>query len=427
MKGKRLFSVVLCFGLLTAFAIPLVNAADKEQAKAQKERLGKLLFFDTNLSTPEGQSCASCHAPETGFTGIDPKINEGGSVYEGAAKGRFGNRKPPASSYGGDSPVLHYDKQEKVWIGGMFWDGRATGAKLKDPLAEQAQGPFLNPLEQNIPDEKTLCLKVQKANYAPLFEEVWGKGSFNCDNNAAAVYAQIGWSIAAYERSAEVNPFSSKFDYWLRNKVELSAKEKKGLKLFNGKGKCAECHLSAKRNKTEHPLFTDFTYDNLGIPKNPQNPYYAMPAQWNPDGKSYVDQGLGGFLKEAGYQPKQYKSELGKFKVPTLRNVDKRPSPELTKAYGHNGYFKSLKEIVHFYNTRDVLGKCETIKEPRPAVNCWPEPEVKANINKKELGNLRLSEEEEDAIVAFMQTLSDNYAAESQQSNTSHKKGSLSK
>ena len=412
MKGIWIVSFLLCFGLLTVFDVRAVNGADKEQIKAQKEKLGKLLFFDQNLSAPKGQSCATCHAQEAGFTGIDPKINEGGSVYEGAAKGRFGNRKPPASSYAGDSPVLHYDKKERVWVGGMFWDGRATGDKLKDPLAEQAKGPFLNPLEQNIPDEKTLCLMVQNAHYASLFEEVWGKGSLDCDKNAAAVYDQVGKSVAAYERSAEANPFSSKFDYWLRKKVELSAEEKKGLKLFNGKGKCSECHLSSKRKKGDHPLFTDFTYDNLGIPKNLQNPYYTMAGQWNPDGKDYVDYGLGGFLREAGYQPRQYKQELGKFKVPTLRNVDKRPSPDLTKAYGHNGYFKSLKEVVHFYNTRDVLGKCETMKEPRPGVNCWPEPEVRTNLNKEELGNLRLTNEEEDAIVAFLRTLSDGYVPE---------------
>lgn len=409
MKGKEIFSVAVCLGLLTVAAISPALAVDKDQIKAQKEKLGKVLFFDSTLSMPEGQSCASCHAPEAGFTGIDPRINEGGSVYEGAAKGRFGNRKPPASSYGGDSPVLYYDKKEKVWVGGMFWDGRATGEKLKDPLAEQAKGPFLNALEHNIPDEKALCLKVRNSNYTALFEEVWGKGSLDCDKNSAAVYDQIGKSIAAYERSAETNPFSSKFDYWLRKKVELSAKEKKGLKLFNGKGKCSECHPSAKGKKGGHPLFTDFTYDNLGIPKNPQNPFYTMPGQWNPQGKTYVDYGLGGFLKEAGYQPRQYTPELGKFKVPTLRNVDRRPSPDLTKAYGHNGYFKSLREIVHFYNTRDVLGKCETIKEPRPGVNCWPEPEVKENLNKDELGNLKLTDEEEDAIVAFMQTLTDGY------------------
>jgi len=153
-------------------------------------------LFDTKLSSPEGQSCAVCHDPEVGFTGPDAEINKAGAVYEGAAKGRFGNRKPPTSSYGGDSPVLHFDKREKVWVGGMFWDGRATGKQLKDALAEQAQGPFLNPLEQNIPDSRTICIMVKNASYASLFEQVWGKGSLDCSNNVSSTYDRIARSIA---------------------------------------------------------------------------------------------------------------------------------------------------------------------------------------------------------------------------------------
>ncbi|MFZ2198027.1 MAG: hypothetical protein WAV13_09865, partial [Thermodesulfovibrionales bacterium] len=112
------------------------------------------------------------------------------------------------------------------------------------------------------------------------------------------------------------------------------------------------------------------------------------------------------------YKPAQYGPEMGKFKVPTLRNVDKRPSQGLVKAFGHNGYFKGLKEIVHFYNTRDVLGRCGKINDPEPGLNCWPEPEVSSNLNKEELGKLRLTDQEEDAIVAFLRTLSDGYVIE---------------
>jgi cytochrome c peroxidase len=397
--------------MVIVFCLSSPLDAVEKSSMSPKEQLGKLLFFDTKLSVPEGQSCAACHAPEVGFTGSDEEINKSGSVYEGAAKGRFGNRKPPSSSYCGDSPVLHFDRKEKVWVGGMFWDGRATGKKLKDPLAEQAQGPFLNPLEQNIPDSKTICIKIKEAPYASLFEEVWGKGSLDCDN-VSATYDRIARSIAAYERSKEANPFSSKYDYWLSKKVKLSAEEMRGLKLFEGKGKCAECHPNRKGPKGALPLFTDFTYDNLGIPKNPKNPFYGMPAEWNPEGSAFVDPGLGGYLKEAGYKPAQYGAEMGKFKVPTLRNVDKRPAQGLVKAFGHNGYFKDLKEIVHFYNTRDVLGMCGKISDPEPGVNCWPEPEVTTNLNREELGKLGLTDQEENAIVAFLRTLSDGYVIE---------------
>jgi len=396
--------------ITATFCLSGTSLASETISMSPKEQLGKHLFFDAKLSVPEGQSCASCHAPEAGFTGPHQEVNMAGAVYEGATKGRFGNRKPPTSSYGGDSPNLRFEKKEKTWVGGMFWDGRATGKRLKDPLAEQAQGPFLNSLEQNIPDAKTLCTKIKASTYAPLFVQVWGKGSLDCENNVPGTFERIGKSIAAYERAKEANPFNSKFDYWLRKKVKLTDQELQGLKLFEGKGKCAECHPSKRGPKGTPPLFTDFTYDNLGIPKNMKNPFYSMPVQWNPEGAAFVDTGLGGYLKDARYKPSQYEPEMGKFKVPTLRNVDKRPSPGFVKAFGHNGYFKSLKEIVHFYNTRDVLGRCGKISDPKPGENCWPEPEVPANLNREELGNLGLTEKEEEAILAFLGTLSDGYS-----------------
>jgi len=136
--------------ILVSVFLPESSPAADNAALSPREQLGKHLFFDTRLSVPEGQSCAACHGAEVGFTGPDGEINRAGAVYEGAVKERFGNRKPPASSYGGKSPVLHFDRKEKAWVGGMFWDGRATGKRMKDPLAEQAQGPFLNPLEQNL-------------------------------------------------------------------------------------------------------------------------------------------------------------------------------------------------------------------------------------------------------------------------------------
>lgn len=144
------------------------------------------------------------------------------------------------------------------------------------------------------------------------------------------------------------------------------------------------------------PLFTDFTYDNLGTPENRDNPFYKMSKEWNPAGRDFVDKGLGGFLETTRKYKKFAKENYGKHKVPTLRNVDLRPSDNFVKVYMHNGVFKSLKEVVHFYNTRDK-------KEAN-----WPAPEIKENINKDELGDLKLSPQEEDAIVAFMKTLSDH-------------------
>jgi cytochrome c peroxidase len=348
-----------------------------------REQLGKNLFFDSDLSNPPGQACAVCHGPQVGWTGPDQSINAGGAVYEGAVPGRFGNRKPPASAYAGDSPILHYDEAAGGWVGGMFWNGRATGQTLGDPLAEQAQGPFLNPLEQNNDSPQAVIDKVLASTYRGLFLRLCPD-----TNNAARRYDCIGRSIAAYERSAQVSQFTSKYDYWLKGRAKLTGQEQQGMELFTGKAKCASCHVP--------PNFTDFTYDNLGVPKNPSNPFYNEP-EWNPDGANWVDAGLGGFLKEAGHEPSVYQAEWGKQKVPTLRNVDLRPFKKFVKAYGHNGYFKSLEDIVHFYNTRDV-----------PSAG-WPPPEVVDNVNKTEVGHLRLSRGEELAIVAFLKTLSDGY------------------
>ena len=154
-------------------------------------------------------------------------------------------------------------------MGGMFWDGRATGDTLGDPLAEQAQGPFLNPLEHGILNAADLVKRVCAARYGPTFRAVWGKEA--CTGKVDLDYARIGWSIAAFERSREFSPFSSKYDAVLAGKAQLSAQEASGLALFNGPGRCTKCHTAAPGPKGEPPLFTDFTYDNLGVPRNPLN------------------------------------------------------------------------------------------------------------------------------------------------------------
>jgi cytochrome c peroxidase len=395
---KNVFKLLLVCSALLMMISSLGLSRPDNPTITPLEELGKALFFDENLSTPPGQSCATCHAPETGFTGPDSDINAGQSIYPGAIHTRLGNRKPPTAAYGGDSPILHYDADEEVWIGGMFWDGRATGETLGDPLAEQALGPFLNPLEQNNPGAKQVILKVQKSDYADLFEQVWGLGSLDSKDDIEGTYERIGFSIAAYEKSVEVNPFTSKYDYYLAGEVSLTPLEAEGLSLFEGDAMCSACHISELGPNGESPLFTDFTYDNLGVPKNPENPFYNISEEFNPDGADWIDLGLGRFLMGAGYDAAVYEAEMGKQKVPTLRNVDLRSYPGFVKSFGHNGFFKSLEDIVHFYNTRDV--------------EIWPAPEVAENVNTDELGNLGLTTEEEAAIVAFMKTLSDGFVLE---------------
>jgi cytochrome c peroxidase len=413
MKMKILFTCLVLF-----VSAALVTSSSSQEL-VPKEELGKALFFDENLSERENQSCATCHAPEWGFTGPDSSINSGPAVYPGSLAlpsgeilNRFGNRKPPSAAYGGDSPIFYFDEVEGLWIGGMFWDGRATGWTLGDPLAEQAQGPFLNPLEQALPDAATVVEKVCSGLYAQDFMDVCGVDCSRPDVPAA--YDCIGYAIAAYERSSEVNPFSSRYDQHLANPSSsvLTEQELNGLALFQGKAMCTLCHIS----EGPEALFTDFTYDNLGIPKNPENPFYFAEEQFNPDGTSWVDYGLGAFLRSIGHRANVYNKQLGKVKVPTLRNVGKKPSFDDTKAYGHNGYFKSLYDIVHFYNTRDTLPTCPPqppfvpVAPPVPmveGVDCWPMAEVPKNVNRAELGKLGLTYQEELDIVAFMEALSD--------------------
>jgi len=369
---------------LAGLACLLLAAASTSQALTAKEKVGKSLFFDTTLSEPAGLACAGCHARNVGWTGPDASVNLTGAVYPGAFPGRAGNRKPPAAAYAGYSPRLHYVNSTTGWVGGTFWDGRATGYRLGDPLTEQAQGPFLNPLEQNNASAQVVVAKVKASSYAPRFKAVWGAYIFS-DTNAA--YYAIAQSIATFERSPQVSSFSSKYDARRAGHATFTAKEKQGMKLFKGKANCSNCHVAR--------LFTDYSYDNLGIPKNPLNPFYSELA-YNPQGTSWVDYGLGDYLKATGYYDTSISTpELGKFKVPTLRNVDKRPYPSFVKAYGHNGYFKSLRSIVHFYNTRDTAS--------------WPQPEVSQNVNTAQVGDLGLTGREERAIVAFLKTLSDGY------------------
>jgi cytochrome c peroxidase len=414
--------VVLALGVA---ALAVRAAAVDSSELAPNEALGQAIFFDEHLSINQNQSCASCHAPEAGWTGPIQAINEAGSVYEGSIAARFGDRKPPSSAYATLSPIFHMDKKG-LFVGGNFWDGRATGEVLGNPAADQALGPFLNPKEQALPDSACVVYRVCTGAYASAFEDVWGAGACGiswpadvetvCSTEGAIValssadraksdmaYGNVGLSIAAYEASSEVNAYTSKYDATFMGAAKMTQEERRGYALFRGKGGCAACHTA----NGQEALFTDFTYDNLGIPQNPENPAGVAP--------DFVDAGLGGFLKNAGYDEELYLQEWGKVKVPTLRNVglgscEAEPdNPDcIVKAYGHNGYFKSLAGIVHFYNTRDVLPPCGGAYTEE-GVDCWPVPEYAATVNHDELGDLGLTPEEEAALVAFLKTLSDGY------------------
>ena len=422
--------------------------------------LGKALFFDKNLSVNRNEACAFCHMPKTGFQGAIESVNLGAVAQPGSVRARFSLRKPPSAAYAAFSPPLIYAdgpgqaKCVHYFIGGNFWDLRATGLRLQNPSAMQAEGSPLNPTEMANPDPACVVRRMAERPYKPFFERVWGPHAFNIswpdntdklcsrpnDSPASAIgsetpdantmpyvvdlsprdrarvqstFDQMAEAIAAYEASPEVSPFSSKFDAFLAGKTELSEAERRGYDLFNGQAKCQNCHEDPKGS--QHPLFTDNATANLGAPRNPDLAFYretqpdAFGYVLNSQGAAALDKGVGNFLRSPQNANEAWKELApnfdGCFRVPTLRNVDKRPRPDFVKAYGHNGYFKSLKEIVHFYNTRDTLPRCQA-GAAGEKISCWPVPEIAENLNTN-CCDLGLSDAQEDDLVAFLKTLTD--------------------
>lgn len=365
--------------------------------------LGERLFSDKNLSLRRNQSCASCHQltpainaktglpfPAPGFADAE-NVEKGTPVSDGSVPGRFGRLNAPSVGYAAFSPPFHWDKAEELYVGGQFWNGRAS------TLADQAAQPFLNPAEMAMPGKAAVVGRLKEdAAYRLLFWAVYKLNISRALSPAEidAVYNAMTKAIAAFERTRLFRKFTSKFDYFMAGKTELTPLERRGLNLFNGKAQCAACHISTPAKKPDGTwtpaLFTDFTYDNIGVPRNLNIP-----------GNPEPDKGLGGRPDIAAADPLGL--EIGKHKVMTLRNI------AITQPYGHNGVFKSLEQITHFYNTRDTLGRVPDNRHPGFGITGWPPPEMPQNVNASELGNLGLTAEEEAAIVAFMKTLTDGY------------------
>ena len=252
---KRQFTLIMAGILLLGVIISSCNKLENLEfydnlyqngSLTSKQQLGKNIFFD-KISVPANKTaCADCHGASVGFTGPDESINKLGSVYPGA-NGSFGNRKPPSAAYATFSPVL--SQVGGVFAGGNFWDGRATGERLGSPSAEQALGPFLNPREHNVANPLAVLMIIEKSKYISLWKKVWGeKLRYSTPEEISLNFDRVGLAIAAYEGSSEVNQFSSKFDYYLKGVIKLTPEEKLGLNLFNGKGKCAMCHITIIRS-----------------------------------------------------------------------------------------------------------------------------------------------------------------------------------
>ena len=353
----------------TFLAVAALHPADSKSVARSKESLGKALFIDTGLSEPPGQSCATCHDPASHFA--NPKH---AMIAEGAVHGRFGNRKPPSIAYASFSPDFHFDRQKKDYVGGYFWDGRAK------TLVDQAKGPFMNPAEMNNTSRKQVVEKVRNGPSAKLFEEVYGSEILRKPNEA---FDKIADAIAAYERSVDFHPFTSKYDFYLQGQAKLTKQELHVLRVIESEdlGNCAACHPNKPSADGKPPLFTDFTYDNVGLPPNPRNPFLKQPKEINPDGAAFLDEGLA----RTTTRPQ----DLGRFKVPTLRNI------AATGPFFHHSGVPSLKEAILFYSVRDSgrFGKAEISK----------------TMNRKELGALYLTKTQARDLEAFLRTLTDGY------------------
>jgi cytochrome c peroxidase len=223
-------------------------AAPPDNQVQQIELLGKLMLYDKHLSVNRNEACAFCHTPETGFTGPVSELNRTTGSYPGSVRSRFSDRKPQSHAYAPLAPVLHYNPGQGDLVGGNFWDMRATGRRLGNPAAEQAEGPPTNPVEMGLPDIACAVYRASQRRYRALFEKVWGQQAFAiewpsdveqvCDQpgpppandptpvhlspldrgRAAASFDQMAQSIANYEASAEVTTFTSKFDATLAGK-----------------------------------------------------------------------------------------------------------------------------------------------------------------------------------------------------------------
>ena len=263
------------------------------------------------MSASGRMSCQTCHQPEHAHGGLPTDaVSPGGPDLE-----RSGLRNSPSIRYASFTPAFHFEA-DGTPVGGFFRDGRAAS------LADQARRPFVGPLEMANPSIESVVHKLRNAAYVSEFMRLFGSDVFDDPTRAfdAAVFA-----LARYQtEDPDFHPFDSKYDAFLAGKASLTDQEMRGFALFNDplKGNCAACHPSTRGADGSPPMFTDFTYDNLGVPRND-----AIPANADPD---YVDLGLCGPQRVDLAQRQEF---CGAFKVPSLRNVSR------TAPYFHNGRF----------------------------------------------------------------------------------------
>ena len=352
--------------------------------------LGQKIFNDVSLSASGKQSCASCHEPASGHA----QPNDLPAQLGGPDLNLQGSRISPTIRYLASNTGFFF-AADGTPTGGFFWDGRAQ------TLLQQAEQPFLNPVEMANASKADAVARLAKTSYAAEFQQLYGNDIFNDVDTA---FKRMALTLQQYQiEDPAFHSYSSKYDAFLQGTTQLTPQETRGLALFNSptKGNCAACHLSARGANGAPPVFTDFTYDNLGVPRN-------LELQQNAD-PSFYDLGLcarqGGDLAARG-------DLCGAFKVPTLRNV------ALRHAFFHNGKFKTLKDALDFYVQRDTNPEKWY---PRNADGTYDKfndlpPQYRKNVNTLEVPYNRhqgdapaLSDAEIEDVIAFLNTLTDGW------------------
>jgi len=380
-------------GVVTALAVLLavsvVQAAP--QALSPLQQLGRNMFFDPSLSASGKMACATCHDPKYAYGPAPGKaIALGGPHMD-----QSGTRAVPSLRYLREVPAF---KEEYKFldgdvgpIGGMMWDGRAAS------LAEQAQMPLLAANEMANASPAEVVRRLARAAYAPQFKALFGAQIFK---QPAKAFAAGMSALAAFQQvPQEFFPYSSRYDAYLRGDIELSEQEERGAALFKDpdKGNCASCHLGTSRDGVPPP-FTDFDFVNVGVPRNPRLPANADPR--------YYDLGLCGPHR----LDLAKKRELcGFFVSPTVRNT------AIRDAFFHNGVYSNLKQVMDFYNERDLRPEKFYPKNPDGSVHRYDDlpPGYPDDIDhdppldRKPGQKPALTDAEIDDIIAFLKTLTD--------------------
>ena len=407
MHGLAMAVALIAMSALTAMDRPSAQAAGRHDSQPDAMViLGRDIFFDRNLSASGKMACSTCHDPRYAYG----PPNGSAVQYGGPALKSPGYRAAPSLRYvlnyvpvwthvRATNPIEQLTEADEAPAGGYTWDGRYNS------LHEQAMLPFFSAVEMDNQNAAELAQKLSQAAYAEDFRAVFGDAIFE---HPAQAVEKATLAIEQFElHDASFHPYTSRFDAWLDGKASLSAQELRGKRLFDDPdgGNCASCHVDETGANGAHPIFTDFQFEALGVPRNHEIP-------WNADA-GYYDMGLcGPFRKD---EASKDATNCGLFRTPSLRNT------AIRQAFFHNGGFHSLREALRFYVERDTNADRWYPAGPGGKVekfNDLPHPyrrnvdTTDAPLNRRRGEKPAWNDEDIDDVIAFLKTLVDQDVAD---------------